>query len=81
MIHEVGKAGSRTEVRRGRPRGRPRPISLVPSPCIGVCVYSGEPGKMYCKGCNRTTIEISEWIIMTDQQKEAVLERINEQGR
>tara|TARA_B110000240_G_C13486679_1_gene447787 strand:+ start:1672 stop:1863 length:192 start_codon:yes stop_codon:yes gene_type:complete len=60
-------------------RGKPRPISVVPSPCVKVCTYSTLPGAVYCTACKRTSAEIREWIIMTDEQKTAVLERINEQ--
>jgi len=57
-------------------RGKPRPVSVVPSPCIQVCTYSTDPGAIYCTGCKRTTSEIREWIIMTDEEKLATLRRI-----
>ena len=59
-------------------RGKPRPVSLVPSPCIKVCTYSTDPGAIYCTGCKRSTTEIREWIIMTDEEKLEVLKRIEE---
>ena len=57
-------------------RGVKRAESTVPSPCIQVCTYSTEPGNDYCIGCGRTPDEIREWIIMNDEQKLAVLRRI-----
>lgn len=42
----------------------------VPSPCISVCVM--EQGT--CKGCKRTIDEIRDWIIMTADEKRAVLD-------
>ena len=59
-------------------RGKPRAVSVVPSPCIQVCTYSTEPGAIYCTGCKRTSSEIREWIIMTDEEKLEVLKRIEE---
>jgi len=57
-------------------RGKPRPISVVPSPCIKVCTYSTLPGAVYCTACKRTSAEIYDWLIMTDEEKLAVLKRI-----
>lgn len=50
------------------------------SPCIGICLYSTEPGALYCVGCNRTSTEIREWMIMTDEEKLEVLKRIQNEG-
>ena len=47
---------------------------MVLSPCVGTCFYN--TSGTYCIGCRRTPAEISDWFIMTDPQKEAVLERI-----
>lgn len=43
------------------------------SPCKGVCttLYTE-----YCKGCNRHYIEVANWGQMTEEQKEAVWERL-----
>jgi predicted Fe-S protein YdhL (DUF1289 family) len=30
-----------------------------------------------CKGCGRTYIEVAQWLGMTDQEKEAVWQRID----
>jgi len=54
-------------------RGKARPPSTVSSPCIKVCTFddSGE----YCIGCLRTATEMRDWYIMTDIEKNIVLER------
>ena len=62
--------------RRNRRRGnhvRPQLDTTVPSPCLSVCRFDGEP---FCRGCYRNADEIREWIIMTREQKLAVLEEI-----
>ncbi len=66
-------ASDRRERRRRRPR---RPLMIdnsVPSPCLSVCRFDGEP---YCIGCFRDIDEIRDWMIMTRKQKLAVLERL-----
>jgi|TARA_R110002153_G_scaffold3634_3_gene17439 predicted Fe-S protein YdhL (DUF1289 family) len=59
-------------------RGKKREESKVPSPCIKVCSYANEPGAMYCVGCKRTSVEIREWIILTDEEKLNILKRISD---
>jgi predicted Fe-S protein YdhL (DUF1289 family) len=55
-------------------RGKARPPSTVISPCIKVCTFD-ESGE-YCIGCFRTATEMRDWYIMTDDEKNKVLERI-----
>ncbi len=64
-------------VRSGTRRRRRRavPDTTVPSPCVAVCEYDGEG---LCKGCLRNADEIREWIIMSREQKLAVLELLKE---
>jgi len=50
--------------------------STVKSPCIGTCLY--DPAESACLGCKRTPEEITDWFIMTDEQKLEVLEKIND---
>ena len=45
----------------------------VPSPCLSVCRFDGEP---FCRGCYRDADEIREWIVMNREQKLQVLELI-----
>ena len=44
----------------------------IESPCIGICRIDNE----VCCGCKRTTDEIVEWYNFTNEQKQAVLDRI-----
>lgn len=69
---DVKPAGEARQ-RRRRPR---RPLMIdntVPSPCLSVCRFDGEP---YCVGCYRNADEIREWIIMTREQKLEVLSKL-----
>lgn len=70
------------DTRRNRPRRRPRkPLILdntVPSPCLSICRFDGEP---YCVGCYRNVDEIREWMIMTREQKLAVLEQLEQRKK
>ncbi|KAG0191784.1 hypothetical protein DFQ28_010995 [Apophysomyces sp. BC1034] len=47
------------------------------SPCIGVCSTLFDE---VCKGCGRTAAEVSNWVLMTDDEKHAVWERITRDG-
>ena len=42
----------------------------IKSPCVKIC--SLEDG--VCIGCGRTQDEIREWVIMTDNQREKIME-------
>lgn len=46
----------------------------IDSPCIGVCCLDDNN---ICLGCYRNILEIKNWSILTDQQKQAVLDRID----
>lgn len=62
-------------------RRRHQPLKLdttVPSPCLSVCRFDGEP---FCRGCYRNADEIREWIIMSREQKLAILEVIAERRK
>lgn len=78
--HEVqDAAASESTPRRRRTRRRSATIdTTVPSPCVAVCEYDG---KGYCKGCFRDADEIREWMIMTREQKLAVLELLAERRK
>jgi predicted Fe-S protein YdhL (DUF1289 family) len=43
-----------------------------PSPCISVCTIDEKTG--WCLGCARTIDEIRDWLIMTPEQKQALLD-------
>ncbi len=44
----------------------------IKSPCVKIC--SLQDG--VCIGCGRTQDEIREWVIMTDNQREEIMERL-----
>ena len=50
--------------------------SLIESPCISVCRYDNE----VCVGCGRTVDEIINWYDMTDDEKQAVLNRLEKES-
>ena len=53
--------------------------SLRPdSPCAGYC--STSHGDEVCKGCGRTWDEVLNWIIYTDEEKDAVWARLEAAG-
>ena len=75
----IGDDQARDErsARRGRRRGRARrfvPDESVPSPCIAVCQIDDVTG--FCLGCYRDIDEIRDWLIMSGDEKRAVLSRI-----
>ena len=45
------------------------------SPCIGTCLY--DPADGLCLGCKRTPQEITDWFIMTNEEKRKVKEKIH----
>ena len=51
--------------------------SLIESPCISVCRYDNE----VCVGCGRTVDDITNWYDMTDDEKQAVLNRIEKDSK
>jgi len=50
--------------------------TTVPSPCISVCQL--DSASDLCLGCLRHVDEIREWPIMTAEEKQAVLVRIED---
>ena len=48
----------------------------IDSPCIKVCMYDEE--EEYCIGCYRNKQELQDWLIMTREQKLAVLKKLEE---
>ena len=74
----MSDAGDREGLRRRRREERRRMLfdTSVPSPCISVCQMEEATG--LCLGCRRTVEEIRDWIILTPDEKRAVLARISE---
>jgi len=51
-------------------------LSLLTSPCVGVCQYDEESG--LCLGCNRSQPEISDWKRMDEKQQKAIYAELPE---
>ena len=49
--------------------------SHIESPCISVCRYENE----VCRGCGRTVEEVVGWWDMSNDEKQAVLNRIEKE--
>jgi hypothetical protein len=47
------------------------------SPCIGVCVLERDN---QCRGCHRTSAEITYWSTFNSQEKLAILERCSQRA-
>ncbi|MBE0640496.1 MAG: DUF1289 domain-containing protein [Bacteroidales bacterium] len=49
----------------------------IPSPCQNICIL--DPA-LVCIGCGRTASEVAAWSVMTREEKEAVIERLESEG-
>lgn len=49
------------------------PSVEVTSPCVDVCTLDSD---FVCEGCGRTIDEVLKWPEYTDDQKQAVLDRL-----
>ncbi len=68
------RSGAAAGRRRRRRLGRPVMVdNTVPSPCLSICRFDGKP---FCIGCYRNADEIREWMIMSREQKLAVLKQL-----
>ena len=47
------------------------------TPCIGVCQYDNED---ICKGCFRTLDEISNWSLLTEKQRQEIMQELNQRA-
>lgn len=59
-----------------RRQARPLIDYSVPSPCIGVCWLNDQSG--WCEGCLRSGDEIRDWMIMSRDEKLALLTTLEE---
>lgn len=50
--------------------------SSIPSPCTSVCQM--DDLTQLCIGCHRTIDEIRDWVIMTKEEKQELLESIDQ---
>jgi len=48
-------------------------VDAIASPCVDVCELDSD---FVCKGCGRTIQEVLKWPEYTDEQKQAVLDRL-----
>jgi len=48
------------------------------TPCVGLCKMDQYA---ICIGCSRSLQEIAEWTIMTDQERQEIMDRLNEHTR
>jgi predicted Fe-S protein YdhL (DUF1289 family) len=51
---------------------------LPDSPCIGICstLFDEE-----CQGCGRTAEEVANWVMLSQEEKRVIWERIQREGR
>lgn len=47
------------------------------SPCVAVCSTLFDE---ICRGCGRTAMEVANWVALSDEEKQAVWQRIRAQG-
>ncbi|CAG2144116.1 DUF1289 domain-containing protein [Cupriavidus numazuensis] len=47
------------------------------SPCIGICSTLFDE---ICQGCGRTAAEVSNWVFLSEEEKQVVWERITREG-
>ena len=47
-------------------------LPLIETPCVKICVLEPESG--FCIGCGRSRDEISDWLVMTADQRRAVMD-------
>ena len=45
----------------------------VKSPCNGICTLNDED---VCKGCKRTRAQISRWYVMSNEEKQLIVDSI-----
>jgi len=72
--HDSDARRRRRRERRRRAQARQFDTS-IPSPCIAVCQL--EEGTDLCLGCRRHVDEIRDWPVMTAEEKQATLSRID----
>lgn len=47
------------------------------SPCVAICTTLYDD---VCRGCGRTADEVAQWVTFTDEQKQAVWERLEREN-
>ena len=51
----------------------------IASPGVNICQLNSETG--YCIGCMRTIDEIADWLEMTNEEKQQVLNQLEERRK
>lgn len=54
-------------------------MTVITTPCVGVCVLDPQAG--ICLGCGRTGDEIARWTRMTQAERERVMAALGERLR
>ena len=49
------------------------------SPCLGICRL--DPAMQYCVGCFRTIGELSQWTALSREEKQALIEELDQRRR
>jgi predicted Fe-S protein YdhL (DUF1289 family) len=52
-------------------------LAATDSPCIAVCTTLYDD---ICRGCGRTAIEVANWVLLDEIEKQEVRQRIAQQG-
>lgn len=52
----------------------PPPIRYVVSPCIGICTLDRKSG--LCLGCKRRIEEIGKWAMLSDAERQAIIDQL-----
>lgn len=47
------------------------------TPCVAVCSTTFDA---VCRGCGRTVVEVAQWVVMSEEAKELVWQRIDAEG-
>jgi predicted Fe-S protein YdhL (DUF1289 family) len=56
---------------------RNRSLARTDSPCVAVCSTLYDD---VCRGCGRTTMEVANWVFLSDEEKQEIWVRIKAQG-
>ena len=49
-------------------------MQITSSPCVSICVL--DPGSGHCLGCGRTADEIGRWVLMSEDERLALMARL-----
>ena len=52
-------------------------LQVTDSPCVAICSTLFDD---VCRGCGRTAMEVASWVFMSDEEKQAVWQRIRAEG-